>query len=51
MKIIGQNFRGEQILSPEVVGLCHILKQSVLFDWQLNLVMKSIKFHCRKMMK
>ena len=40
MKIIGQNFRDVKILSPKTAGLRHVLKQSVLFDGQLDLLMK-----------
>ena len=51
MKIIGQNFGGVKILSPKAAGLRHVSKQSVLFDGQLDLVTKSIKFHCHKVTK
>ena len=51
MKIIGQNFGGVKILSPEAAELRHVLKQSILLDGQLDLVLKSIKFHCHKITK
>ena len=40
-----------KILLPGATGLRQVLKQSILFDGQLVLVMKSIKFHCHKMTK
>ena len=49
MKLIKQNIRSVKIFLPEAA--MQVLKQSILFDGLLVLVMKAIKFHCHKMTK
>ena len=51
MKLTGQNIRGVKIFSPEAAGRRQVSKQSILFDGQLVLAIKSVKFHCHKMIK
>ena len=48
IKLTEQNIRGVKDLSPEAEGRRWVLKQSVLFDVQLVLVMKSIEFDCHR---